>query len=110
MSKKRNKNQRKKQVKTRSRKTPVESSPSSHRATNLESEWADAYQAPEVQTHVAGGGAIGRMKDMMTHGEEGNDASLLHKRRGCGELLLWLAGGSVVFWVIMRLLAAFAET
>jgi len=50
------------------------------------------------------------MKDMMTHGEEGNDASLLHKRRGCGELLLWLAGGSVVFWVIMRLLAAFAET
>jgi len=111
VSKKRNKNQRKKQVKGRSPRPKDSADSSSERgSTRLESKWDDAYQAPEVQTPTEGGGTIGRMKDMMSHSEEGEDASLLHKRRGCPELMLWFIGGSFVFWVVMRLLAAFAES
>jgi len=46
------------------------------------------------------------MRHMMTHGEEGESASLLHKRRSCGELLLWFVGAAAVCWVITRLVVA----
>jgi hypothetical protein len=110
MSKKRNKNQRKKQTRGRGaagrgRKDSGSSgaSPSSKLTARLEED----FEAPAALNSTGSGpGAIGRMRHIMTHGEEGESASLLHKRRSCGELLLWLVGGSAVFWVVTKLVVA----
>ena len=111
MSKKRSKNSRKKQLKIRSNKggqkdATVDPQSKTHRTT-LEQSWDDAYQAPEVVRSVpeSGGGGFGKIHSAMTRGEEGDGASLLRKRRGCGELTLWLLGGSAVFYAVMKLMA-----
>ncbi len=106
MSKKRNKNQRKKQNQKRGgasrSKAPARGGVpvvGEKLNTRLEKD----YEAPSAEAPGdSGGGAIGAMRHMMNHGEEGDSASLLHKRRSCGELLLWMVGGAAVFWVITK--------
>lgn len=110
MSKKRNKNQRKKQTRGRGaagrgREAAGSSVPSVSAKLNARLE--HDYEAPVVETSSGSGpGAIGKMRHLMTHGEEGESASLLHKRRSCSELLLWLVGGAAVAWVITELVVA----
>lgn len=108
MSKKRNKNQRKKQTqrgdgRSRSKGGAETGVPSV--AGKLNSRLEQDYKAPLAEaTAESGGGAIGAMRHMMSHGEEGDSATLLHKRRSCSELLLWLVGGAAVFWLISKFL------
>ena len=110
MSKKRNKNQRKKQARGRGaagrgRKEAGSSVPPESAKLNARLE--RDYEAPAALNPTGSGpGAIGRMRHMMTHGEEGESASLLHKRRSCGELLLWFVGAAAVCLVITRLVVA----
>jgi hypothetical protein len=110
MSKKRNKNQRKKQTRGRGaagRDQRGAGSSEASQSAKLNARLERDYEDPAALNPIGSGpGAIGRMRDMMTHGEEGESASLLHKRRSCGELLLWLVGGAAVCWVITKLVVA----
>jgi hypothetical protein len=106
MSKKRNKNQRKKQVQKRgvaSRSSSPAGTGVPHGGAKMTSRLEQDYQAPSAEAPgESGGGAIGAMRHMMSHGEEGDSASLLHKRRSCSEMLLWVVGGAAVFWLITK--------
>ena len=114
MSKKRSKAQRKKQLKTKSRKPAANTAGgASDRPAGqqrVEAGWEADYTAPEVVDPLESGGGLGKMRSAMTRGEEGEGASLLRKRRGCGELTLWLLGGGAVFWAVMELIAFAYET
>ena len=111
MSKKRNKNQRKKETRTRSKSRPAQGAARSTtaRSSSVDARWEGEYEDPEIQNPAPGGGVIGLMKAGMTHSEDGEGASLLNKRRSCGELLLWLAGGAAVFWLITQLLVGISD-
>jgi hypothetical protein len=108
VSKKRNKNQRKKQTRARSvpRGSQGSSSSDAPEVFKLDARMERGYEAPKAEESVSSGGAIGRMREAMTHSEEGEEASLLHKRRSCSELLLWLVGGAVVFWIVTKAVVA----
>lgn len=107
MSKKRDKNQRKKQTKARPKKRgaprPTTSDAAGQQARDINAVLEADYRPPTAQAPAASGGAIGRMKDFMTHSDEGPEAHMLHKRRSCAELSLWLAGGMGICWLILYL-------
>jgi len=104
VSKKRNKNQRKKQVRKRSNPRRDDSNPSapSDRLESVQEQWESDYEAPEIQTPATSRGGIGRFQDFMHRKEEGPDAGMLHKRRSCLELLVWLSVPAVILFFILR--------
>lgn len=104
MSKKRNKNQRKKQVRKQPKKRRDERTSASpaRGATDLDARWEADYKAPEVQEPATGVGGIGRMRALMKHSEEGPDAGMLYKRRGWGEISIWVGAGVGICWLILH--------
>lgn len=109
MSKKRNKNARKKVVRKRALANPrVEQSsqapPPGWTPTPVEEEEevvVDAVAAKE------GGGAIDAIRRGVSPGRGPDGDTLLSKRRSIPELMVWLAGAAAVVWVVWKLVRHF---
>ena len=109
MSKKRNKNKRKKEAKARSkdrRPAPPPTVPGAP-SESPPPQWGSDYSNADAEAPSTTPGGIGKFRSFMSHKEDGPDASLLHKRRSCAELLVWLAGAMAIAYLVLRQLGAF---
>lgn len=113
MSKKRDKNARKKAVSKKPRPLPRAAEVPIHLpiAARTEPDWeAEFVEPPEATPDMArsggGGGAIGSLRNAVTprRGQDGD--TLLTKRRSVPELMVWLAGAVGVIWAVWTLYQA----
>ena len=105
MAKKRSKSRRKNQSGGRSKRPRQGSSgaPVSPSTDKVEAQRAPDYETPEVQEPGKGASGILGMREFMSRKEEGPDAGLLHKRRSCVELSVWLgAAGALLFYIFHK--------
>jgi hypothetical protein len=109
VSKKRNKNARKKAVRRKALANPNPPKPTQDsRETAADSLWT-GESPPEEEEVVLdavaakeGGGAINVLRGMVSPGRGGDGHTLLTKRRPVSELMVWLAGASAVVWLIWK--------
>ncbi len=106
MSKKRDKNARKKVVRKRALAEPRSSAP----PELLTHGWVPAEAALEPEPVVDavaakdGGGAMGAIRRGVTPGRGRSGDTLLTRRRSPAELSLWLAGAGAVVWLVWKLI------
>ncbi len=106
MSRKRDKNARKKAVHKKRLAAPRSGEvPIDKPAASIVPDWDEQYQDPEVADPSVerGGGAIGAFRNMVSPGRGEDGDTLLTKRRSVPELMVWLAGGVAVVWGLWKL-------
>ncbi len=109
MSKKRNKNTRKKAVKKKALSAPRPSA-EPNAPSPVAAGWAPPAEEVEQEpiadavAQKEGGGAINTFRTRLTPGAGRDGETMLTKRRSVGELSLWLAGAGAVVWLIWKLI------
>lgn len=110
MSKKRDKNARKKAVQKKRSAAPSGGDvPIDKPPPSVLPDWEEQYQDPEVAPPDAGGsgGAIGALRSMVSPGKGRDGDTLLTKRRSVPELMVWLAGAIAIGWGLWTLYRSF---
>lgn len=108
MSRKRDKNARKKAVKKKRSPAPARSELRIDQPPpSIEPDWDADYLAPEEAPVVMErGGAMGAIRKRVTPGRGEDGTTLLTKRRSVPELMVWLAGACGVVWAVWKLYVA----
>lgn len=108
MSRKRDKNARKKAVKKKRSAAPARSElPVDRPPDSVEPDWDEGYLAPEEAPAVLKrGGAMGALRTAVAPGRGEDGTTLLTKRRSVPELMVWLAGAVGVVWALWTVFSA----
>ncbi len=108
MSRKRDKNARKKAVKKKRQQKPSPSDVPIDRPTNdyEAPDWEADHVEPEIAVGAAassGGGAMGRIRTAVSPNKGTSGDTLLTRRRSVPELMVWLAGGIAIVWLLWQI-------
>ena len=117
VSKKRNKNARKKVVRKKTLNAPPRDTPANQTAQPEEPPpaWTPAPEEIVETTQQSvvvkqGVGAIGTFRTRLTPGAGRDGDTLLTKRRSLGELSLWLGGAWALLWMLWKLIQLLTPT
>jgi hypothetical protein len=107
VSKKRDKNARKKAVKKKQKAPAPSSEVPIDRPPDIElRDWDAEFVEPEVAIGAAassGGGALAGIRSAVSPRKGSDGDTLLTRRRSVPELMVWLAGAVLVIWLVWQI-------